>query len=239
MNTRFRTLLAILLVCFIASCAKKKNSSGASNSVPPPPARKVQLGDAETGLASWYGHPYHGRQAANGEVFDMNKKTAAHRTMPFGTWVKVDNLTNGRSVDVRITDRGPFVEGRIIDLSRKAAEEIAMIGPGVVKVRLTVIPTPRGEVDEKYGVQLGAFSRRDEAKELEKRVAQLGEKANLHCAASPLEDVPACKLTAGRGTREEAAQLRERLREAGLRGFVVRLDLLGIEPADEGRTAPK
>ncbi len=239
MNTRFRTLLAILLVCFIASCAKKKNSSGAINSVPPPPARKVQPGDAETGLASWYGHPYHGRQAANGEVFDMNKKTAAHRTMPFGTWVKVDNLTNGRSVDVRITDRGPFVEGRIIDLSRKAAEEIAMIGPGVVKVRLTVIPTPRGEVDEKYGVQLGAFTRRDEAKELEKRVAQLGEKTNLHCAASPWEDVPSCKLIAGRGTREEASQLRERFRENGMRGFIVRLDLLDAKPADEGRTDPK
>jgi len=169
----------------------------------------------------------------------MNKKTAAHRTMPFGTWVKVDNLSNGKSVDVRITDRGPFVEGRIIDLSRKAAEEISMIGPGVVKVRLTVVPTPRGEVDEKYGVQLGAFVKREEGKELEKRISQLGEKPTFHCAVQAKDGTPACKLTAGRGTREEAARLRERFRDAGMRGFVVRLDLLGIEPTDGGRTAPK
>lgn len=239
MNMRFRTLLAILLVLFVASCARKKNSNAVRNTLPPPPARVVQLGDSETGLASWYGHPYHGRPAANGEVFDMQKRTAAHRTMPFGTWVKVDNLSNGKSVDVRIIDRGPFVEGRIIDLSRKAAEDLAMIGPGVVKVRLTVVPTPPGEVDEKYGVQLGAFTKAEEANALQQRVARLGEKPSFHCAAQPKDPSPPCKLTAGRGTREQAQQLREKLRAAGLPGFVVRLDQLSPQPADEGRNSPK
>lgn len=169
----------------------------------------------------------------------MNKKTAAHRTMPFGTWVKVDNLSNGKSVDVRITDRGPFVDGRIIDLSRKAAEDISMIGPGVVKVKLTVVPTPAGEVDEKYGVQLGAFSTRADAKDMEERITKMGERPKMHCASSTMEDIPSCKLTAGHGTREEAVRLREKFRDAGLRGFVVRVDLLASEPADAGRTAPK
>src|SRR5262245_56577220 len=75
------------------------------------------VGSVETGVASWYGHPYHGRRAANGEIYDMEKMTAAHRTLPFGTWVRVRNLENNKTVDVRITDRGPFVGGRIIDLS--------------------------------------------------------------------------------------------------------------------------
>ena len=99
-------------------------------------------GSAETGIASWYGVPYHGRQAANGEIYDMEKMTAAHRTLPFGTWLQVRNLSNDKTVNVRITDRGPFVDGRILDLSRAAAEAIAMIGPGTAMVRITVIDPP-------------------------------------------------------------------------------------------------
>jgi rare lipoprotein A len=98
-----------------------------------------RLGSTETGVASWYGHPYHGRHAANGEIYDMEKLTAAHRTLPFGTWVRVKNLENNKTVDVRITDRGPFIGGRILDLSHAAAVSIAMIGPGTAKVKITVI----------------------------------------------------------------------------------------------------
>jgi rare lipoprotein A len=97
------------------------------------------IGGTETGVASWYGHPYHGRHAANGEIYDMEKMTAAHRTLPFGTWVRVRNLENNKTVDVRITDRGPFVGGRILDLSHAAAASIDMIGPGLAKVKITVI----------------------------------------------------------------------------------------------------
>src|SRR5437660_1250352 len=93
----------------------------------------------EIGIASWYGYPFHGRAAANGEIYDMEKLTAAHRTLPFGTWVRVYDLDNQKTADVRITDRGPFVEGRIIDLSKAAARELAIIGPGVARVRLEVI----------------------------------------------------------------------------------------------------
>ncbi len=93
----------------------------------------------QTGIASWYGNPFHGRQTANGEIYDMNKLTAAHKKLPFNTKVRVTNLTNGKSVIVRINDRGPFVKGRIIDLSRKAARRIDMIGPGTAKVQLDIL----------------------------------------------------------------------------------------------------
>lgn len=91
------------------------------------------------GLASWYGNEYHGRCTASGEVFDQEAMTAAHRTLPFGSVVEVTNLRNGRTVRVRINDRGPFVHGRVIDLSKGAARHIDMIRDGIVPVHLRVI----------------------------------------------------------------------------------------------------
>src|SRR6185437_11151535 len=93
----------------------------------------------EEGRASWYGAPFNGRQASNGETYDMYKFTAAHRTLPFNTMVRVTNMTNGKSTTVRITDRGPFVDNRIIDLSYAAAKQIESIGPGVVRVQLEIL----------------------------------------------------------------------------------------------------
>src|SRR5712692_10378619 len=101
-------------------------------------AAAVPQGYTEEGNASWYGEPFNGRRASNGEVYDMHKMTAAHRTLPFDTMVRVTNLNNGKSATVRITDRGPFVDNRIIDLSLAAAREIDLVGPGVVPVRVEV-----------------------------------------------------------------------------------------------------
>ena len=91
------------------------------------------------GLASWYGKPYHGRKTASGEKYDMNDLTAAHRTLPFGTVVRVENKDNELTVVVRINDRGPFAEDRIIDLSRAAAKKLDMLVSGVAPVRLKII----------------------------------------------------------------------------------------------------
>jgi rare lipoprotein A len=102
----------------------------------------ARIGSTETGIASWYGVPYHGRPTASGEIFDMEKLTAAHRALPFETWVEITNLSNGKQVDVRIIDRGPFVHGRIIDLSMAAARQIDMIRAGTARVRLKVIDPP-------------------------------------------------------------------------------------------------
>ena len=94
---------------------------------------------SEKGVASWYGKPFHGRTTANGERYDMSKMTAAHRTLPFDVMVRVTNLDNGRSVKVRINDRGPFVDGRIIDLSRAAAKKLDLYRPGTGPVRIEVV----------------------------------------------------------------------------------------------------
>ena len=91
------------------------------------------------GVASWYGHPHHGRLTASGQRFNMYELTAAHRTLPLGSRVRVVNLANGRSVVVTITDRGPFIKHRVIDLSYAAARQLALIGPGTGPVRLTIL----------------------------------------------------------------------------------------------------
>lgn len=108
---------------------------------PLPPVPAPDGAWTEEGIASWYGPPFHGRTTASGEVYDMEAMTAAHPTLPFGTVVQVHNLENGLWTTVRINDRGPFVGGRIVDLSRGAAREIDMIGSGIARVRL-VIPSP-------------------------------------------------------------------------------------------------
>jgi rare lipoprotein A len=108
---------------------------------PPPPSG----GYVQRGEAAWYGGRFHGRLTASGERFDMHALTAAHRTLPFGTRVRVENLRNGRSVVVRITDRGPFTPRRIIDLSRGAAEQLDMIRSGVAPVRLQVLTWGKGK----------------------------------------------------------------------------------------------
>ncbi len=90
----------------------------------------------QTGQASWYGNEYDGRKTASGEVFHQNRLTAAHKTLPFGTRLKVKNLTNGKTVKVRVNDRGPFVKGRILDLSKGAAKKINMINQGVAEVEI-------------------------------------------------------------------------------------------------------
>ncbi len=98
----------------------------------------------QEGVASYYGEDFHGRKTSNGEVYDMYAMTAAHRALPFDTRVLVTNLDNGKKVTVRINDRGPFVEGRIIDLSYGAARKIGMVGPGTARVRLEVIEMGEG-----------------------------------------------------------------------------------------------
>lgn len=109
-----------------------------------PPIAKIpapsQSTMTETGLASWYGSRHHGKRTASGEVFNQEKFTAAHRTLPWGSRVKVTNLANGKSVEVRINDRGPFSKGRIIDLSRAAARSLGMVEQGITTVRIEWFP---------------------------------------------------------------------------------------------------
>jgi len=146
---------AVLVTAVLSSCA----STGG--------ARHGRQGYTERGYASWYGPGFHGRATASGEIYDMHDLTAAHKELPLGTVVEVRNLENGRRVQVRINDRGPFVRGRIIDLSHAGAQKIGMIGPGTAKVEIQVVRTAAvGNDGSRFVVQAGAFQSLDEARDL-------------------------------------------------------------------------
>ena len=101
----------------------------------------VVSGNVQEGIASWYGPGFHGKRTSSGERFDQYDFTAAHRTLPLGSWVVVTNKMNGRSIQVYVNDRGPYIQGRVIDLSYAAARAIGMLGPGTVPVRIVVLGT--------------------------------------------------------------------------------------------------
>jgi len=124
-------------------------------------------GNAQKGIASWYGEDFHGKLTSNQEIYNMYAMTAAHKTLPFGTYVRVTNLTNGKSVVVRINDRGPFVKGRIIDLSYSAAEKLGMSETGVAPVEIKVLKkfSPK-KSSQRFSVQVGSFAEKKYAKSL-------------------------------------------------------------------------
>jgi rare lipoprotein A len=143
----------------------------------------------ETGLASWYGAPYNHRRSSNGEVYNMHAMTAAHRTLPLGTTVRVTNLKTGHSAVVQITDRGPFVSGRILDLSQAAAKKTDVWGAGVARVRLEVLHTPvplnRGG---RWAVQIGAFEKEHAADKLRDHLSHQYQTAKVQSYGSPVGD---------------------------------------------------
>ena len=138
---RFVMLGLVGVMLFGAGCAHRKATGPVTTAedvqqrdiVEPPP---VKPGRTEKGIASWYGEPYHGRRTASGEVYDMHAMTAAHKTLPFGSVVRVERRDTGDDVKVRINDRGPFIEGRIIDLSFAAAKKVGLDVDGVAPVRM-------------------------------------------------------------------------------------------------------
>lgn len=145
-------------------------SSGTTAQLPsPPPDTHGKPTLVETGLASWYGPPYAGRKGADGKVYDQNAMTAAHLTLPLGSMVRVTNLTTNQSAMVKITDRGPFVHGRILDLSLAAAKSIGVYRMGVAKVRIEAwAPAPRESSlpGGRWCVQIGAFPHEEDAIQL-------------------------------------------------------------------------
>ncbi len=174
MNSTRLLLLAIVLSVLTSACgitsgtfSRTGTSSGSSSK---------NMKAIETGVASWYGPNFHGKLTANGETYDMDGLTAAHRTLPFNSEVIVENLDNGKSLKVRINDRGPFAKDRIIDLSREAATRLGVIEPGTARVRLYLV---KGDLDNSrvtdlkvanYTVQLGSYQDRAFA---EKKAAEV------------------------------------------------------------------
>jgi rare lipoprotein A len=216
-----RNLFALaLLAALVSGCAHKKRTRVVAPVAPLP----AKVGATETGVASWYGHPYHGRPAADGEIYDMETLVAAHRTLPFDTWVRVLNLNNGKDVEVRIIDRGPFVYGRIIDLSHAAARAIDMIGPGTAPVRIEVIRSPATVIPGVFAVQVGAFRDRNTAEGVRTRMESLYGTARLAVRDG---NPPLWRVLVGSEPTEDGANaLAARIRqESGEKNaFVLRLD---------------
>jgi rare lipoprotein A len=180
---------AVLFVgCAHRGAAPATTRPSAPTAEPTPVVEPVEEGFTEKGIASWYGEPYHGRRTASGEVYDMHRMTAAHKTLPFGSIVKVDRRDTGADVKVRINDRGPFIEGRIIDLSYAAAKKIGLDHDGVAPVKIKVVgheeiqpvPPPMTTLGESHGcfwVQVAAFSDHGRASRAEAELEQAGEEA--------------------------------------------------------------
>ena len=151
--------VAVAMLVLLAGC-----SHAVLTSPPVPPAAGLE----EVGFASWYGAQHQGRRTASGEVFDMNQLTAAHRTLPFGTRLLVTNRDTSRSTGVRVNDRGPFVDGRILDVSYAAARQLGVVGAGIFPVKLRVVSLPGTRADAPAGdggftVQVGSFTSRARA----------------------------------------------------------------------------
>jgi rare lipoprotein A len=208
--------LLIAFVLLFSACGKKRRM----------PATAVpRIGAEEVGIASWYGQPYHGRASSSGEIYDMEKLTAAHRTLPFGTMVEVRNLTNELTVEVRINDRGPFVDKRVIDLSRAAARQIQMLGPGTAKVRLRVVSLAPESPSDYYGVQIGAFRERANAdRQRAAMQSRYGSARLIRRDGTP----PLWRVVVGHEpTMEGASALSERIGAETGAAFVVRVDASG------------
>ncbi len=173
----------------------------------------------EIGIASWYGPGFHGKKTASGEIYNMYAMTAAHRTLPLGTYVRVTNLENGRSVVVRINDRGPFVAGRVIDLSYSAAKRLGFAEKGTALVK--IVPIGRVNLGKgKFYIQLGAFKNRKNAIEFKNKISGKVDTLLTIVRVKNYYRVLAGPLT----TLKDARKLKNSLSKKGFEGtFIIRL----------------
>ena len=249
---RLAALAAVLVLALIlAACGTgpvRRTDTGSTASSPPSGKSYVINGQryyilasahgyAEEGEASWYGGKFHGRKTASGERYNMYDYTAAHKTLPLGTWVKVTNLANHRDVTLRVNDRGPFVRGRIIDLSYTGARELGMTDAGTAPVRVEALGTPEkrtvdGEVTTvlvqptdysrgDFAVQVGSFQDKDNARRLAVQMKQQYGAASIQ--TFDRGDAVFYRVHVGRPrTLSQAAELQDKLESRGFEDcFVV------------------
>jgi rare lipoprotein A len=193
-----------------------------TESVPTVPTRKNPI-FVETGLASWYGPPYHHRKGANGEIYDQNAMTAAHRTLPLNSMVRVTNETTGHSAVVRITDRGPFIEDRVIDLSLAAAKAVDVWRPGtaIVKIEVLSAPSPIAE-GGRWCVQIGAFQSEKEARKLREKLQDQYDGANVIQFTGPTGEWVRLRPEGDDKRKAQEVASKTHVKEGGV--FLVRLD---------------
>ncbi len=219
-----KTSVVIILCLLLVGCIKK---------LPKPP--EIEKGYTEKGIASWYGDEFKGKPTASGEIFDPDKMTAAHKTLPFGTIVSVTNLDNGKTAQLKINDRGPFVRGRIIDCSKKGAKELGYYSAGTAKVRIEVVKEGKGRsgesptevidgdknkiLDETFTIQVGAFKEIENAKRLKEILLKKFGDAYI----AKFKDF--YRVRVGHFKNEkEAEMIFEILQKSGYEGFITRND---------------
>lgn len=204
-----RPLFILITVFIIASCTLPVHR--------PPYA----AGYVERGIASWYGEDFHGRPTSSGEIYNMYSLTAAHKLMPLGTKARITNLQNGQSVVVKINDRGPFIDGRIIDLSYSAAERLGMLETGLSRVEVEVLEWGKTITD--FTVQVGSFLIEENALSLKERLSQ--KYSDVHIITYETNDRKFFRVRVGATKDIRAAeQLSERLSAEGFSFFITRKD---------------
>ncbi len=249
-------LLALALGLWLAGCASKAPSPPRRAEPSSPESKKTKPtqrpytvmgktyypmpsadGYQEKGLASWYGPNFHGKRTSNGEVYDMEAMTAAHKTLPLDTWVEITNLDSGSKAVVRVNDRGPFVDGRIIDLSKAAARELGVLGPGTARVEVVALgyrklgtgvagrpaeyePPASYDVGT-FTVQVGAFTVKSNADRLAANLRPVWK--NVFVVRYDRGDAIFHRVRVGKvETLAQAKELEGRLRQAGqLQSFTV------------------
>jgi rare lipoprotein A len=209
-------VLFLLPWLFVAACSLPPSKVKVLPApVPAPPA-------SQTGIASWYGPGFHGKATASGVIYDQNDLTAAHQTLPLGTRVMVTNLETGSSTEVTINDRGPFAKGRIIDLSFAAGKALGMIGPGTVPVRVEVVDSGPKKIQSiraslDYTLQLGSFSRLENAQKLRDRLANAY--IDVTIVSLQVKDVTHYRVQMGTFSNRNTAE--EKARQLSQAGFPV------------------
>ncbi len=198
-------LLLLFSLLVLSSCARIMTS----------PRSAVQ-----TGLASWYGEDFHGKLTSSKEIYDMYALTAAHNNLLFNTQVKVTNLNNKKSVLVRINDRGPFVKGRIIDMSYSGAKALDMIEPGVVPVRLEILEhlSPK-ESSRKYVVQIASFIMIKNATHLKRKLQKKYDNVSITCYKTPENWYYRVRVNAR--SQSDAEKIRLRLQKDGISSYIL------------------
>jgi len=204
-----RHLFIVIVALIVSSCAFPAYRS------------PYAAGYVERGIASWYGEDFHGKPTSSGEIYNMYDLTAAHKLMPLGTVAKITNLDNDRSVVVKINDRGPFIDGRIIDLSYSAATEIGMMEKGLSRVEIKVLKWGKSLSD--FTVQVGSFAVEENALRLKEKLNQ--KYRDAHIITYETNDKKYYRVRVG-STKDigKAERLAERLSEEGFSFFITRKD---------------
>lgn len=239
-------LVAVLCLLLLASaCSTKRSVPSTARQRPPAARQEVKKGTykpytvagktyvplessegyTEEGLASWYGKEFHGRPTASGQIFDMYKASAAHKLLPMGTRLKVSNLDNSRSMEVTVNDRGPFIQGRILDLSYEAARRLGMVEEGVARVRIQslggVPRGPDGGLPGPFFIQVGSFGVRENADRLAAELTNRGYRGTRVVTAF-LSGKTYYRVQAGEFRAQSTAALElDRLRKAYPNAFLV------------------